>query len=123
MWDFDDVEYPHLINDLTAVQLMHQLPTIWIIRSSKTDKFHAYCFCRATFSEAAQVIASSELVDRQFLGLGIMRGYWTLRITKKQFLDGTKSVFQYAGKITSPNEPDVKAEDCKAEVTYWTRLD
>lgn len=123
MWDFDGRTIEDVEHSLITVQNLFHLPPIHIIQSSEGDKFHAYCFARYPFEVAIRVLASTKCIDTDYLAIGILRGYWTLRITPKTFLLGFSSEFRKVKTLRGHRDADVIPEDCQREVTYWTRLD
>lgn len=83
LWDFDNTPYSQVVNALKRVQQMHSLPTIHIIESSPKH-YHAYCFMARTTSDVILILSSTPFIDQSFFKFGIIRGYWTLRITPKR---------------------------------------
>ena len=82
LWDFDDARLPKIIKSLTAKQIQYKLPTIYIIISSP-KRFHAYCFASRTFREVIHIISGTPEIDTKYLRLGMVRGYYTLRISSR----------------------------------------
>jgi hypothetical protein len=83
LWDFDDASYSQIVEGLRSIQTRCKLPTIHIIESSPKH-FHAYCFTVVDKSTAMYIISSTPCIDYTFFKLGVVRGYWTLRITPKK---------------------------------------
>jgi len=84
MWDFDNVNEAALRRELSYIQDTFGLPDIHVLSTGLPDYYHAYCFARLKWREARAVIAATELVDRVYLTLGMMRGYFTLRFSDKR---------------------------------------
>ena len=82
LWDFDDVRLPKIIKSLTAKQIQYKLPIIYIVTSSP-KRFHAYCFASRTFREVIHIISGTPEIDTKYLRLGMIRGYYTLRISSR----------------------------------------
>lgn len=83
LWDFDETPYYKIVESLKNIQTDCKLPTIHIIQSSP-NRYHAYCFIAVDMPTAMYIISSTPCVDYTFFKLGVMRGYWTLRITDKK---------------------------------------
>lgn len=84
MWDFDDIPYEVIHAHLRLQQRRWQLSNIYVMRSSQGDRFHAYCFTGVTWQIARQIAASTPYVDKNWLAIGILRGYFTLRIRDRK---------------------------------------
>ena len=82
LWDFDDVRLSNIIKTLTAKQIQYKLPTIYIVTSSP-KRFHAYCFVSRTFREIIHILSGTPEIDTKYLRLGMVRGYYTLRISSR----------------------------------------
>lgn len=82
LWDFDNVSLDEIINALKKVQQNYYLPSIFVIKSSLVS-YHAYCFTARTFQETINILSATPTIDMAYLKLGIVRGYFTLRITPR----------------------------------------
>lgn len=82
LWDFDNSELSQIIHDLENLQLVYRLPRILIIESSP-NKYHAYCFVARSFREIINILSATPEIDMSYLRLGIVRGYFTLRISNR----------------------------------------
>ena len=82
LWDFDYLNLDDIIESLEKVQQDYNLPSIYVIKSSP-DSYHAYCFMSRSFRETINIISATTTVDMAYLRLGIVRGYFTLRITPR----------------------------------------
>lgn len=83
MWDFDDSWDSTLYSTLGAIQKRFALPRIDILATGKQGHYHAYCFYSTAWPDALRILASTKGLDQQFFRLGVLRGYWTLRIVEK----------------------------------------
>jgi len=112
MWDFDDIELPLVLIYLFKVQRRFRLPDISILKT-KENGYHAYCFKACTFEKARGIIAFTPGVDKNFLAIGIGRGYFTLRYSD---VKGRK--IQHVTKLTSKFESDISYKDVNSFVKY-----
>ena len=83
LWDFDNVRLNDVTSSLSKIQDYWKLPKIYIVQSSK-NRFHAYSFFEVDLSTAMAIISSTPLICKTFFKMGVMRDYWTLRITPKK---------------------------------------
>lgn len=83
LWDFDDSDLKSITSALQAQQSLYNLPTIYIL-SSSPNKYHAYCFACRTLREIIHILSATPQIDLQYLRLGMIRGYYTLRITPRE---------------------------------------
>ena len=83
LWDFDDSNCEEIASILLNLQQKYKLPSIYIIESS-IDKYHAYCFTARTFREVVHILSDTPNIDMVYLRLGMVRGYYTLRITPRK---------------------------------------
>jgi len=112
--DFDDCDIDTVVRELKWLQDEYDLPTIHILKT-KERGYHAYCFCYRDFGEILRLLAQLPSVDRGFVGLGVVRGYWTLRITPKRLEDITPLV-----RLESDWPPEVDVFDSLRVTKYWT---
>lgn len=116
MWDFDDLDEFWVYEDLWEIQEKHNLPTIYVLNTGLPNYWHAYCFHRCDWLEARAIIAGTRGVDRVFLTLGIMRGYFTLRISDKRGRE-----FKRVFTIKSDLPETVQPEEVSSFVHYTTK--
>jgi len=83
LWDFDDTPLIKVIDSLLLVQLSYKLPTIYILESSK-NRYHAYCFVSKTLQEIIHILSCTQEIDLEYLRLGMVRGYYTLRFSPRK---------------------------------------
>lgn len=83
LWDFDYSELDDIVKSLMDIQKQYNLPSIYVIQSSP-DSYHAYCFTSRTFREIINILSATKQIDMTYLRLGIVRGYFTLRITPRK---------------------------------------
>ena len=82
LWDFDNAELSVITKQLIVLQDRYKLPNIYIFESS-LGNYHAYCFASRTFREAICILADTPNIDMRYLQLGMVRGYFTLRISPR----------------------------------------
>lgn len=98
LWDFDAVPLDDIIESLTIVQLKYILPRIRILQTKRG--YHAYCFAERSYSETLRILSSTQYADDNHFKIGVMRGYWTLRITPKSKKDtGFKLVYVIESQV------------------------
>ena len=117
LWDFDNTPLQIVIDDLRCLQHLFDLPKIHIIESSP-EHYHAYCFSEQRKSEAIYILSLSPHIDQTYFKLGIIRGYWTLRITPKKRSDLFKPICILDSEIPE----DFTLKDMLQTVKYRTRL-
>lgn len=83
MWDFDEIEAPRVIEALGRVQQDFALPQIYLLESSPGGNWIAYCFDRWLWKQAFVIVAATEHVDWRFVQHSLVRGYFTLRLSRK----------------------------------------
>ena len=79
MWDYDDTEKDKMMSELATIQKRYQLPPVYVMRSNPERGYHAYCFKSVTWSECKQILTASDGIDKKYLAIGILRGFFTLR--------------------------------------------
>lgn len=94
LWDFDNANLSDISNSLYKIQRRYKLPPIYIIQSSP-ENYHAYCFASRSFREVISILSSTPEIDENYLRLGVVRGYYTLRITPRanEFFHTVKTLF------------------------------
>lgn len=123
MWDFDDISEVLVRRSLRLVQEQYQLPPIYLLQTSDANKYHAYCFDVHDFPGVVEVLASTPGIDLHYLAIGILRGYFTLRITPKIFSAERGKGFRHVGVLHSDFLETCSPGECNREVSYWTRRD
>ena len=83
LWDFDNERLPVITKILFDLQLKYNLPSIYILASS-ANSYHAYCFTARLFREIIHILSDTSCIDMMYLRLGMVRGYYTLRISKRK---------------------------------------
>ena len=83
LWDFDNGTLSKIISELKKLQIKYKLPKIYIIESS-VNSYHAYCFVSRSFRETIHILSDTSIIDMVYLRLGMVRGYYTLRITPRR---------------------------------------
>lgn len=91
LWDFDNANIDEIKSSLVAMQLRYRLPEILIVESSP-EKYHAYCFASRPFMEVVHILSDTPNVCETFFRIGIIRGYYTLRISTRKGQGGFKLI-------------------------------
>lgn len=86
LWDFDEPSWEAITKNLRFLQHFCKLPTIYIIESSP-EHYHAYCLAKKSKAETLYILASTPDICQTYFKLGVVRGFWTLRITSKNKSD------------------------------------
>lgn len=84
--DFDEGNLDNIINNLKLIQKRYKLPNIYIVESS-FGRYHAYSLACRELKEIIHIVSAIPDIDIMFLRLGIARGYYTLRISKRSLSD------------------------------------
>lgn len=114
MWDFDKTTLNDVVESLLTVQLVYELPKIYILESKKDTNFMAYCFKRTPWRKVVEIIAFTKGVDWNYLRVGIYRNHFTLRVTPKS---GRKPKLIWTLKSNVP-------EDCNIfELMSWVEYE
>lgn len=82
LWDFDNTSLDNIKNCLRDIQHKYRLPDIYIVESSP-ENYHAYSFTARPFLRTIHILSGTPFIDLTYLKLGIVRGYFTLRISKR----------------------------------------
>ena len=115
MWDFDNVELGRLFEELEHIQWLFELPAIHILQSSLPNSYHAYCFARRPWGMVLQILATTQYIDQQFFKIGVIRGYFTLRIEDKK-----AGLLKAVGRIPSLVDNEVGTDEITSFANYWT---
>jgi hypothetical protein len=118
LWDFDNQTLDNVTTSLSKIQDVWCLPEIHIIKSSGLNRFHAYCFAEFHKPMVLHILSETPFICDTFFKLGVMRGYWTLRITPKRQSEG----FTPIRILPSNVRPDVKTLKKLQTVIYKTEL-
>lgn len=118
MWDWDEIEYGLVYYALLFVRDRYQLPKIYVLESSPGGNWIAYCFKRLPFKKAFVIVADTEHVDWRFVQHSLVRGYFTLRISKKHGVEP-----KLHAMIPSQYSEDCSVPELTAFVKYQTKAD
>jgi len=112
LFDFDSVPEEEVIRELQDVQAKFDLPDIYVLETGAPEHYHAYCFAKLSRALVCTILANTPSVDRVFFALGVLRGYWTLRISKKKGRDFklVKVLFGYRPEEVSPEDLETVCE-------------
>jgi len=116
LWDFDEHGTDYVVEQLLKTQREFSLPTIYVLQSSDTQHHHAFSFQRLSWHECVKAIGWPEGVDRQFYGLGALRGHYTLRIQDK---DGYSTTLVQT--LYSPRAETIDPMEVRSFAKYWTK--
>ena len=83
LMDFDNVPSGNILQDkLDKWAAGYQLSAVTVVESSPGN-YHGYCFQRHSLEETTLILAGAPFIDGMHWRLGVVRGYWTLRISQK----------------------------------------
>lgn len=82
LWDFDETSLENIHNCLKHIQQQFRLPDIYIVESSPHN-YHAYSFTARPFLRTIHILSGTPFIDSAYLRMGVVRGYFTLRISKR----------------------------------------
>lgn len=116
MWDIDGVPKGKLVPALYKIQVRFALPKIYVLDTGIEGYYHAYCFKRFAWADVLHILASTEYLDKIYLSIGVLRGYWTLRISDKR-----NRPIQPAFVLESHFKEDVTPEDVLSFVEYSSK--
>jgi hypothetical protein len=116
IWDFDNVTEEKLAEALSLIQLAYSLPQLYILETGTPGHYHAYCFKTVSWSKLIQIYLATPYLDKGFLQVGFLRGYYTLRISPKN----NKSIGLV--RVLMSNTPEtVDKTALPNTVAYWTK--
>jgi hypothetical protein len=115
MWDFDDTPLDAVVLVLDEVRKQCRLPKIYILNTGKQNHYIAYCFARYHWRYAFGIVASTPLVDWNFLKYAAVRGHFTLRVSPK---NGRK--IKLVRILESQRPENVSVKELKSWVKYET---
>lgn len=121
LWDFDMLPLDEVEESLRFIQGRFKLPTIHIIQTAAEGGYHAYCFKRVTWPQCLYILSMTEGLDSGYFKIGVLRGYFTLRITPKIRRNGKAEGFTQVMRLPSHYRPDVSPDKATNLVEYWTK--
>lgn len=121
MWDFDDCAFDTVVQSLYFVIQDYELPNVHVIRTSDERHYHAYCFARFRWADAVHIIMSTPNVDKGFVKLGVLREYFTLRISPKVTDSEYFGSFEFAHMLKGYRPADVDPSEALHRIEYWTK--
>ena len=113
MWDFDSITEEAVVDALIKVQDEFHLPRIWLLNTGLPNYWHAFCFKLTPWADLVHILAATEGLDRVYFAIGIVRGYFTLRYSRKK---GRQ--FEPAIIIPGYGDEDIAPFDFKSFITY-----
>jgi len=115
-WDFDNVSLRDVYASLKEVQEKFHLGNIVVIDTGLDGYWHAYSFCRYSWPSVLHILASTKHLDSTFFKIGVIRGYFTLRITAKKYRG-----FTYVTKLYGHQKDNVLPEQLESVIEYRTK--
>jgi len=112
MWDFDDIPLDTVAAELEIVQLIYELPNIYILSSGAPNHYIAYCFHRCKWRDSIEIVAATPSVDASFFKYGVYREHWTLRVSPKE---GRKPQLAYTLKSQKRETANI------SELNSWVK--
>ena len=106
LWDFDYLDINKIIHSLKVRQMLYDLPSIYVVQSSPSS-YHAYCLVARSFREVINILSATPEIDMTYLRMGIVRGYFTLRITPRK----GEPKFKLVELLTSDIENEMSFDD------------
>ncbi|GAI83068.1 unnamed protein product, partial [marine sediment metagenome] len=91
----------------------HHLPQIYILNSGRENCWHANCFKALPWEECRSIIAATKGVDKKYLAIAILRGFFTLRYSPVG-----KREFKPAIVLPSGVPEDVNPYELMSFITY-----
>lgn len=116
MWDFDDVPLETVVTELKVLQGEWCLPNIYILTTGINGYWHAYCFASRSLFQVRSIISSTQHVDKVFLAMGCIRGYFTLRFSPKKGRD-----ISLIATLKSPYKNECSPDDVRHFLEYTTK--
>lgn len=113
MWDFDNTPLPVIEASLIAIQEEYNLPKITIISTGKG--YHAYCFKACSWLKCRAILAATPFIDTTYVGIGLMRGYFTLRFENSE-------EFKCVEILPGTTPEDLCYSDVNSFVNYTKRV-
>jgi len=83
LWDFDDNDINNVIDTMRDIQTRESLSNVYIVESS-AKHYHALCFTPVSLTDAIIILSTTPDIDKNFVRIGLMRGFWTLRISPRR---------------------------------------
>lgn len=116
MWDFDGVDLSHVYRALWRAQQEYQLAQIHLLGTALDGYYHAYCWQRHSWMDAVNIIGRTAHCDQVFWKIGVVRGFFTLRILPKKHRP-TRPLSILASHVPE----DCSPADIAEVTTYWTK--
>jgi len=118
MFDFDDCDLWTVTQELKIIQSVYQLPDAFICSTGRRNSYVAFIWKKVTTREFVEIVSQCKHVDVNFLRIGFMRGYWTIRL-----LDKEDRKIKLIAVIPGFVESDVTPDDVEDFVYYDTYPD
>jgi hypothetical protein len=116
LWDFDNVPEEDVKAELQRIQKKFKLPKIYLVNTGRDNYWHAYCFKQVDWSLLLYILSETRFVDSVYFGVGVLRHYFTLRITPKKGRD-----FKPAIILPSKYKEDISPFELDYSVYFWTK--
>lgn len=82
-WEFDGYSLAEVTSALLSVQKQFNLPKIHVLQASTKRSYHAVCMKAFGWPYALGIVATTEMVDPDYIRLAAQRQHFTLRLTDK----------------------------------------
>jgi len=112
MWDFDDIPLEIVQTELSIIQSIYDLPTIYILNTGKPNHYIAYSFAKCTWRLTVEILAATPHICEDYFKWGVFRKRFTLRVTPKE---GRKP--KLVALLYSKTPEDVNV----SELTSWVK--
>jgi hypothetical protein len=108
MWDFDGVSENEVRHALSEAITRWVLPDVLVWSTGRPYSWHAVCLEPYSFEDALAIVATTKYVDKWYVALAALRGYFTLRYSSKGKESLGKSFWVYGAGTPSLTWNDVK---------------
>lgn len=116
MWDFDNKEVSDVFYSLVDIQKRFKLPRIYLVNTGLEGYWHAYCFVALSYPDCLRVLSSTRYLDEVYFKIGVIRGYFTLRYSRKKGRDFSPAII-----LPSRYEETVNPYELTSFIKYWTK--
>ena len=111
LFDIDDMDSEAMEASLRSTQDFYLLPDITVFGSGTENHWLAFCRTERPQLKVAEYLMNTVGIDLAFVGIGLARGRWTIRLSEKN----GKIPFPY--KVLKPRYYKMKNE---ADLATWS---
>jgi hypothetical protein len=115
MWDFDGVSENEVRMAIGEAITRWILPDVLVWSTGRPYSYHAVCLEPYEFNDALAIVATTRYVDRWYIALSAIRGYFTLRYSAKGNESNRKAFWVYG-----VGKPSLRLSDISRGVRYPT---